>query len=127
VTVLAPGYPCLSCRNRIDLARAAAEQLNPEERRLRQDEGYAPELGRVEPAVVAYTSLVASLAVTELIERLTGYGPTPAPSELLMRAHEREISTNSQQPNLGHFCDPATEKIGAGDQKPFLGIVWRNS
>lgn len=127
VTVLAPGYPCLSCRNRIDLARAAAEQLSPEERRLRQDEGYAPELGRVEPAVVAYTSLVASLAVAELIERLTGYGPTPVPSELLMRAHEREISTNSQQPNLGHFCDPATGQIGVGDQEPFLGMVWGNS
>ena len=127
VTILAPGYPCLICRNRIDLARAAAEQLDPAERRLRQDEGYAPELGRVEPAVVSYTTLVASLAVAELLERLTGYGPTPAPSELIVRAHEREISTNSLSPRDGHFCDPAAGTIGAGDCEPFLHLTWRES
>jgi molybdopterin/thiamine biosynthesis adenylyltransferase/proteasome lid subunit RPN8/RPN11 len=127
VTVLAPGYPCLICRNRIDLARAAAEQLDPAERRLRQDEGYAPELGRVEPAVVSYTTLVASLAVAELLERLTGYGPTPAPSELIVRAHEREISTNSLSPRDGHFCDPAAGTIGTGDCEPLLHLTWRES
>lgn len=125
ITIMAPGYACLVCRNRIDLARAAAEQLNPEERRQRQDEGYAPELGRVEPAVVTFTTLVAGFAVAELLERLTGYGPDTAPSELILRAHEREVSTNSRQPNLGHFCDPATGYLGLGDQEPFLGTTWR--
>ncbi|MGW1341371.1 HesA/MoeB/ThiF family protein [Kribbella sp. NPDC002412] len=125
ITVMAPGYACLVCRNRIDLARAAAEQLNPEERRQRQDEGYAPELGRVDPAVVTFTTLVAGFAVAELLERLTGYGPEAAPSELILRAHEREISTNSRQPNVGHFCDPATGHLGLGDQEPFLGTAWR--
>ena len=127
VTVLAPGYPCLVCRNRIDLRRAAAEQLDPEERRQRQDEGYAPELGGIEPAVVTFTTLVAGLAVSELLERLIGYGPVPAPSELILRAHEREISTNSRQPNLGHFCDPAAGRLGSGDQEPFLGTAWRTT
>lgn len=127
VTILSPGYPCLICRNRIDMARAAAEQLNPEERRQRQDEGYAPELGRVEPAVVTFTTLVAGLAVAELLERLAGYGPVPAPSELILRAHEREVSTNSRQPNLGHFCDPADGKLGLGDQELFLGVIWKAS
>lgn len=127
VTILAPGYACLVCRNRIDLARAAAEQLDPEERRQRQDEGYAPELGGVEPAVVAYTTMVASLAVGELLERLTGYGPVPAPSELIVRAHEREISTNSRQPVLGHFCDPSAGQLGRGDQELFLGTMWRTA
>jgi molybdopterin/thiamine biosynthesis adenylyltransferase len=127
ITIMSPGYPCLICRNRIDLARAAAEQLNPEERRQRQDEGYAPELGRVEPAVVTFTTLVAGFAVAEFVERLTGYGPVPAPSELILRAHEREISTNSGRPRLGHFCDPTAEKLGLGDQEPFLGTTWRTS
>lgn len=125
VTVMAPGYACLVCRNRIDMARAAAEQLNPEERKRRQDEGYAPELGRVEPAVVTFTTMVAGLAVAELLERLAGYGPTPAPSELILRAHEREISTNRRNPNPGHFCDPGAGQLGVGDQEPFLGTTWR--
>jgi molybdopterin/thiamine biosynthesis adenylyltransferase/proteasome lid subunit RPN8/RPN11 len=127
VTVLAPGYPCLVCRDRIDLARAQAEQLDPEERRRRQDEGYAPELGRVEPAVVSYTTLVASIAVGELLERLTGYGPSPAPSELIIRAHEREISTNSRKPRTGHFCDPDAEILGTGDCEPFIHMTWSES
>jgi molybdopterin/thiamine biosynthesis adenylyltransferase len=124
VTILSPGYPCLVCRRRVDLARAAAEQLQPQERQRRQDEGYAPELGRVEPAVVTYTTIVAGLAVAELLERLAGYGPVPAPSELILRAHEREISTNSRSVNLGHFCDPSAGYIGLGDGKPFLGMIW---
>ena len=125
ITIMAPGYACLVCRNRIDLARAAAEQLDPEERRQRQDEGYAPELGQVEPAVVTFTTLVAGFAAAELLERLTGYGPDPAPSELILRVHEREISTNRRQPNLGHFCDSAAGHLGLGDQEPFMGTTWR--
>jgi molybdopterin/thiamine biosynthesis adenylyltransferase len=124
VTILAPGYACLLCRGRIDIARAMAEQLSPDERASRAAEGYAPELGGIEPAVVSYTSLVASLAVAELLERLTGYGPEPAPSELLARAHEREISTNSRSPRAGHYCDPATGTLGVGDTEPLLGMAW---
>lgn len=124
VTILAPGYPCLICRNRIDMARAAAEQLHPDERRKLADEGYAPELGHVEPSVVSYTSLVASWAVAELLERLTGYGPVPAPSELIVRAHEREISTNRKLPREGHFCDPSAGLLGKGLSTPFLDVAW---
>ena len=41
VTVLAPGSGCLVCRNRIDLRRAAAEMLPPDEHR--KSTGRAPE------------------------------------------------------------------------------------
>jgi len=124
VTVVTPGTACLVCRNRIDLARAAAELLTPEERIRRADEGYAPALGRVEPAVVAYTTAVAAAAVNELIERLTGFGPTPRPSEVLLRLHERHISTNLAPPRPRHYCDPAAGKWGLGARDPFLEQVW---
>jgi molybdopterin/thiamine biosynthesis adenylyltransferase len=126
VTVQTPGAACLVCRNRVDLARAAAEQLDPGERRLRQDEGYAPELGRVEPAVVTYTSQVAGQAVSELLERIIGYGPEPVPTEVLLRFHDREISTNIQSPKTGHFCHPVDGWLGRGDSEPFLGQLWRS-
>jgi hypothetical protein len=64
VTVLSPGSGCLVCRGRIDLARAAAELRTPDERRRLENEGYAPALGRTEPAVVAYTTAVAATAVS---------------------------------------------------------------
>ncbi len=127
VTVQTPGSACLLCRGRIDLARAAAEQLDPAEREVRQDEGYAPELGRVEPAVVTFTSMVASQAVTELLERLIGFGPESVPSEVILRVHERETSTNIREPRDGHLCDPRAGMLGQGDVEPYLGQLWRSS
>lgn len=58
VTVLTPGSACLLCRERIDMAKAQAEFLTPDERKRREDEGYAPALGNTEPAVVTFTTLV---------------------------------------------------------------------
>ncbi len=124
VTILSPGQACLICRNRIDLARAGAELLTPDERVRREDEGYAPALARTEPAVVTFTTAVAATAVSELLERLIGYGPEPRPSEILLRCHEREISTNVARPRSGHYCDPQSGKLGAGITAPFLEQTW---
>jgi len=124
VTVLSPGQACLICRGRIDLARAAAELLTPDERRSREGEGYAPALGRTEPAVVAFTTLVGAIAVSELLERLIGYGPDPRPSETLIRCHEREMSTNVSLPRQGHYCHPSSNKLGLGVTRPFLEQTW---
>jgi len=113
------------CRGRIDLERARVEQLDPAEREALQAEGYAPELGEVEPSVVPYTSLVASLAVAEVIERFVGYGPDPEPGEVLARCHDRELSTNARGPNPRHYCNPHDGQLGLGDRTPFLGQTWR--
>ena len=124
ITVLSPGSACLVCRNRIDLARAGAEVMTPTERKRLADEGYAPALGATEPAVVAFTTAVAAAAVGEMLERLIGYGPNPRPSEILLRIHEREISTNRAAPRPGHYCNPASNKLGAATATPFLEQVW---
>jgi hypothetical protein len=126
VTVLVPGQACLVCRGRIDLARASAELLSFEERMHRQQEGYAPALGRIEPAVVAFTTIVGATAVSELLERLVGYGPEPRPSEVLLRFHEREISTNLASPHTNHYCQLSSGKLGIGMTTPFLEQTWPN-
>jgi hypothetical protein len=125
VTVLTPGEACLVCRGRVDVARAGAELLTPAERIRRADEGYAPSLGNVEPAVVTYTTLVAATAVSELLERLIGYGPEPRPSEILLRCHDREISTNVANPRERHYCHPLSGKLGLGAGNPFLELTWQ--
>ena len=124
VSVLSPGSPCLVCRGRVDLVRAAAEMRTPDERQRLENEGYAPALGAVEPAVVAFTTMTAAAAVSEMLERLIGYGASPRPSELLLRLHDRETSTNSAAPRSGHYCDAASGKLGRGDTEPFLEKVW---
>jgi hypothetical protein len=122
--MVTPGAACLVCRDRIDLQLAQAEALPPPERTLRQDEGYAPALPGIEPAVVTFTTAVAAFAVAELLERLVGYGPEESPSEILLRFHEREISTNVASPRAGHYCDPSAGKIGLGETVPFLEQTW---
>ena len=124
VTLLYPGVACLVCRGRIDLARAASEVLTPTERRRLIDEGYAPALHGVEPAVVTYTTMVAAAAVGELLERLVGYGVEDAPSEVLLRVHDREISTNVELPQRHHYCHPDAGKVGLGLTEPFLEQTW---
>jgi molybdopterin/thiamine biosynthesis adenylyltransferase len=127
VTILRPGVACLVCRERIDLTRAAIEQLAAEEQQRLRAEGYAPALPGVEPAVVAFTTAVAAAAVGELLERLVGYGPRPRPGEILLRLHEREISTNHAEPNAGHYCDVAAGKLGDGAVQPFLEQTWADA
>jgi hypothetical protein len=78
ITVLTPGAACLVCRDRVDLRRAAAELMTPEERQKLADEGYAPALAGVEPAVVAFTTAVAAAAVNELLA-LSGTAPNRVP------------------------------------------------
>lgn len=124
VTTLSPGTACLVCRGRVDLARAAVELRTPEERVRLANEGYAPALPGVEPAVVSFTTGIASAAITEFLERLIGFGPEPRPSEVLLRWHEREISSNAIAPQYGHYCHPLSEKIGRGNCQPFLEQAW---
>ncbi|MCY4515140.1 MAG: ThiF family adenylyltransferase [Candidatus Tectomicrobia bacterium] len=125
VTVLAPGAACLVCRNRVDLQQAAAEMLATKEHSQLVKEGYAPALLDPQPAVVAYTTQVASAAVSELLERLIHYGPEPAPTEILIRSHEREVSTNDQDPIDRHYCHPEANKLGLGITEPFLEQTWQ--
>lgn len=98
--------------------------MTPEEHERLAGEGYAPALAGREPAVITYTTQVAATAVAELVERLVHYGPDPEPSELLLRMHEREISTNDALPRSGHYCDAAANKLGHGVTQPFLEQTW---
>ena len=124
VTVVTPGAGCLVCRDRIDLRRAADEMRTPEERRRLADEGYATALEGVEPAVVTFTTTVAAMAINELLERLSGFGPAERPSEVLIRFHEREVSTNRALPRQAHYCHPQANKTALGSSQPFLEIAW---
>lgn len=123
VTLCGPGSACLGCRGRIDWARADAEALDPAERERLAGEGYVVGLGEPDPSVVAFTTLVASLAVSELLSGLFGYGRGDPPGEILALVHGRRLSTNSAGSRDGCYCaDPLY--LGAGDGAPFLDRLW---
>ncbi len=123
VTTLHPGAACLTCRDRIDFALAEAETRSADEQHRLEKEGYAPALPGVEPAVVTFTTLVAATAVSELLERLVGYGDTPTPSELILYIHDRTLRGNIQDARPGHYCDLTVRHIGT-DSDMFLGLNW---
>ncbi|GAA3797045.1 ThiF family adenylyltransferase [Streptomyces phyllanthi] len=123
VTVLHPGAACLLCRRRVSPQIAAAQERSPAEQARLQREGYAPVLPGTEPAVIAYTTATAAAAVNELLERLVGYGPEPAPTETLLRIHDRKTSTNTQELQQGHYCT-LTDPHSFGDTDRYWGLAW---
>lgn len=126
VTTLMAGEACLFCRGRISPEMIRVEALPAEERVQQAKEGYAPELDDPAPAVVPFTSAIASAAVSEFLHRLTGFmGKDRASSEVLFTFDESRLRTNRVEPRESCIC--TDESIwGRGDEEPFLAMVWPN-
>lgn len=124
VTTLLAGEACLFCRKRITPQGIQLESLSKEERASLAREGYAPELDAPAPAVVPFTSSIASFAVSEFLHRLTGYmGGDRYSSELLCFFDQNRLRTNRLEPDANCLC--AQRSIwGRGDSVPFLNIAW---
>lgn len=127
VTVLAPGTSCLFCRGRIG-GQIAAEVIRATDPRaaenLRQ-EGYVPELEEPAPSVISFTTAVASSAVIEFIQRLTGFmGTDRTATEILHLFDQTRTRTNSRPSDPDCVCSNP-DKAGRGDSEPFLDSTWR--
>jgi hypothetical protein len=122
ITWISPGAACLLCRQRIDPRAAHLEQLDPRERRQLAAQGYAPALDEPDPSVITYTSLVASTATTELLNRLFGLADS-APTEVLVQVTDRSVSLNRRTPREGCFCGNPMS-WGAGIVEPYLDLTW---
>lgn len=124
VTTLLPGNACLLCRNRINIERMYRDVLEPEERKRLQGLGYVQGMDEPAPAVVTFTTSVAATAVTEFLERLTGFmGEDEPPGEILHFFTERRVSRNRGQARPE--CDCQNPRVwGAGDTSLFLNMTW---
>lgn len=122
VDVEMPGTPCPQCTGLADPNQLLAEGLPEDERLEREREGYLPGQRNRDPAVIAFTTLAASLGFAELLLRLTGLS-VGSPSRLMLNVHDRRLGV-STMPHMGHWCsDPAT--WGAiRDGQRYLGTVW---
>jgi hypothetical protein len=98
--------------------------FTPEEAEALRREGYADELDVPNPAVIPFTSAIASSAVAELLHRLTGFmGNDRRATEILYRFDQTEIGRNSV--TSAPECQCANRKIwGAGDGRNYLGMLW---
>jgi molybdopterin/thiamine biosynthesis adenylyltransferase len=127
VTTLMPGEACLLCRGRITgegVAGDAMRRFQPELAAELEKEGYLGGTGAAAPSVVAFTTMVASTAVTEFLHRLTGIlGEERCSSEVLLFIHDGRIRTNRKESRPGCFCSDSSF-IASGDRKPFLNMMW---
>lgn len=127
ITTLLPGAACLFCRGRISSDVIAAEILqenDPDEYKRRRAQGYVPELEGHAPAVIPFTSAVASFAINEFFHRLSGYmGEDRASTEVFLLFDDSRISRNSTPPDRECMCSDR-RKWGRGDAEPFLGMTW---
>lgn len=127
VTTLIPSTACLFCRGRIKSDHIYEESMNifnPEESTHLRNEGYVRGLNTDAPAVIPFTSSVASSAITELLHRLTGcLGVDRDSSEVVHLFDSTRIRTNNRTPLDNCFCNN-TSMWGKGDTLLLMDMRW---
>lgn len=127
VTVLLPPNLCLSCRGVIDHQAVQSEVLrrsNPTAYEQRKAEAYVAGEGDPRPAVVTFTTEVATMAVNEMLHRLQGFrGAGGAIPHRVRKFHLGEDFRPGCKPAAGCRICADTAIWGRGDVDPFLGRV----
>lgn len=122
LNVQVPGAACVQCWGTVDAERARLELMARADLEEIQGEGYAPDIDTPDPAVIAYTTLVASLAVAEMLGRLTGL-MAEGPDRVMFLASSRQLISSLRPPAEHHWC-ARTDTWGIGVTKRFLDQTW---
>jgi hypothetical protein len=121
VIAAGPGLPCLQCSGQVEADQVQAEMMPADEREARAREGYVPGIGGATPAVITYTTAVASLVVSEFVHRIIGL--TGSAENQLVVFDRHKINSRERHQHERHYCADPTY-VGGGDCEPFLGVVW---
>jgi molybdopterin/thiamine biosynthesis adenylyltransferase len=127
VTVIAPKHTCLMCNGVINPAVARSESLkliNPDEYERQKAEAYVIGEGNPSPAVVTFTTDVASMAVQETLHRLQGFRGEGG--SVANRVRKFGLMSDRHQSAKPHPHCPicaSEDHWGRGDVEPFLGLV----
>ncbi|WP_163631046.1 ThiF family adenylyltransferase [Paludibacter sp. 221] len=130
VSYLYPGNDCLITKGNINTQRAYEQDLkrnNPESYKKLKNEAYVIGEGDPSPAVVTFTTQIASISVNELLNRIQGYNPS-----LLDFPHKQfffhrygdgsEIFPGNISNNECRICGQSNY-WGRGDMQPFLDMA----
>lgn len=123
VTVLFPGNNCLLCRDEVNPNIAREEHIKRNDplgfERLK-DERYVVGGGDPNPAVITFTTEVATMAVNEFINRITGFKKMRVQNNI-MRFFDRGEDRNpgATKRDGCPICND-TAYWGMGDTKPFM-------
>jgi molybdopterin/thiamine biosynthesis adenylyltransferase len=116
VSWLAPGAPCLWCLNVLDADRVRAEQLPAGVAEVELNRGYISGIDEPAPAVVSLNGVIASLGVSELLARTTGFAGSDARANLLMyRVADGSVRRISPEARAQCPTCSVSGILGAGD------------
>ncbi|MEI9951913.1 MAG: ThiF family adenylyltransferase [Pseudomonadota bacterium] len=126
VTVVQPGYACQVCRKLIETGKMREEALIRHDPALFEQQrraGYVRGSAEPNPVVVTFTTETASMAVNELLHRLTGFrGPDGACSERVRRFDEVKDTDTIPGGRSVPSCKLCARRVydARGDMTPFL-------
>lgn len=127
ISYLFPGSDCLVTKGNINMDVAYAENLkrdDPENYKRLKDEAYVIGEGNPSPAIVTFTTQIATMAVNELLNRIQGYNvhALAAPHKIFFFHRGMEIHPGNISNNECRICG-MNNYWGRGDMQPFLDMV----
>jgi len=126
VSFIFPGSDCMLTKGIINSDIAYAENLkreDPDNYEKLKEEAYVIGEKNPSPAVVTFTTQIATLAVNELLNRIQTFNPNAIkPHKIYMFHRGIELSPKNREDNDCRICG---NKLywARGDMKPFLDIV----
>jgi molybdopterin/thiamine biosynthesis adenylyltransferase len=127
VTVLQPGTTCLLCREVLSPRKMhgdAVRRADPESYERLKAEGYIVGGGDPSPAVITFTTEIASMGVTEMIQRLTKFRGSNGHADQRYRYFlESEDGTSAEPPRGECRICGRPDSWGHGDCDPFLDMT----
>lgn len=126
MTMIQPGTCCMLCRQIVNPVFAREEDLkrsNPIGFNKQKEEAYVVGSGNPNPAVITFTTEVATMSTSELINRISGYKAMPPENHVVRFFHQgldrRPAGVNNPE------CPICVDKYywGIGDVNPFLDII----
>ncbi|HBC31161.1 ThiF family adenylyltransferase [Petrimonas sulfuriphila] len=127
ISYLFPGSDCLVTKGNINIDIAYSENLRrnePENFIKLKDEAYVIGEGNPSPAVVTFTTQIATMAVNEFLNRIQGFNPQALNSQhkIFFFHHGIEIFPENVSENECRICGKSNY-WGRGDMEPFLDMV----
>jgi molybdopterin/thiamine biosynthesis adenylyltransferase len=127
ISYLFPGGDCLVTKGNINMDIAYAENLKrnePENYKKLKAEAYVIGEGNPAPAVVTFTTQIATMAVNELLNRIQGYNMQAlnSPHKIFFFHRGMEIHPENVSNNECRICGK-NNYWGRGDMQPFLDMV----
>lgn len=123
VTVLVSGNPCLICRGLVSPRQAYEENLKRSDLKSynkQKEEAYVIGSGNPSPAVITFTTEVASMSVNEFLNRLTGFKKSGIISNVIRFFDKGEDRHQGAKHREGCNICHVSKYWGKGDMEPYM-------